>query len=153
MVEVRRIAICVFRNADRILVSPGYDDVTGEHFFRPLGGGIESGERADEALRREIREELGLEINSPIELGVIDNHFCYRGKPGHELVSVFDASFTDARVYARAAVPVREDGWSGPAQWLSLSGPLPCPLYPEGLGALLQEASGPAIQPTCFAGG
>ncbi len=42
--RVRPLAICVFRHHDRILVMEGYDPVKKEHFYRPLGGGIEFGE-------------------------------------------------------------------------------------------------------------
>ena len=44
--HIRQVAIRVFRNGDRILVAPGHDDVKGERFFRPLGGGVELGESA-----------------------------------------------------------------------------------------------------------
>jgi hypothetical protein len=44
MNEIRPVALCVFRNNDGILVFEGYDDVKGETFYRPPGGGIEFGE-------------------------------------------------------------------------------------------------------------
>src|SRR5262249_25090925 len=70
--EVRRVAICVFRHADRILVARGHDALKGQHFMRPLGGRIEFGELAADALRREIREELNAEIHEPELLGVLE---------------------------------------------------------------------------------
>jgi hypothetical protein len=38
---IRVIAICVFRNGNRILVGDGYDPTKGEVFYRPPGGRIE----------------------------------------------------------------------------------------------------------------
>jgi len=137
--DIRQIAICVFRDRDRILVAPGYDEVKHERFFRPLGGAVERGELAVEALRREIREELGLELESPVQLGVIENHFEYQGRPGHEVVFVFNASFVDRAVYAKSTVPVCEPGWDGPAEWIDLSELVPAPLYPVGLESLLRR--------------
>src|SRR5437867_2575956 len=106
--QIRHVAICVFSNLNRILVAPGYDDVKNERFFRPLGGAVEFGEAAEEALRREIREELGLEIQNVVRLGVVENRFEYRGQPGHEVVFVFNASFVDPGVYSARTLPIRE---------------------------------------------
>ncbi len=140
MSNIRNIAVCVFRRGDRILVVPGYDDVKKERFYRPLGGAVEFGELAADALRREIREELGLEIQNPVRLGVIENRFEYRGQRCHEVVFVFDASFADPAVYAMRSLPTCEPGWDGPAEWLDLSKPRSAPLYPSGLEELLRTA-------------
>ena len=102
MPAIRNLAICVFRHHSRILVAQGFDDVKNESFLRPLGGAIEFGEMAVEALRREIREELGVEIAEPVRLGVLENVFTYRGQPGHEVIFVFDARFVDAGLYQQA---------------------------------------------------
>ena len=131
----------MFRNQDRILVAPGYDDVKREHFFRPLGGALEAGESAIEALRREIHEELGVSIENPVQLGVLDNQFIYRGAHGHETVFVFDAAFADPQLYASPNMPILEAGWDGPARWLNLKDPFPAPLYPNGLTALLGRSA------------
>ena len=96
------------------------------------------GEREDAAdtLRREIREELGLEIRDPVRLGVLENRFVYRGEPGHEIVFVFDGAFVDERVHARDALPMLEPGWDGPATWVDAPA-LSVPLYPTGLDRLV----------------
>ena len=139
MPGIRHVAICVFSHRGRILVGRGYDAVKRERFYRPLGGAVEFGELAVEALRREIREELELDIEDPIQLGVIENRFEYCGKPCHEVVFVFDARFTDPNVYAERELPINEPGWEGPAVWLDLRGPALEPLYPSGLGDLLRR--------------
>ena len=61
--RVRPLAIVVVRHPDgRVLVAPGFDHVKGQRFYRPLGGEVEFGERAEEAARREIQEEIGAEV-------------------------------------------------------------------------------------------
>lgn len=139
--EVRPVAICAFRHAGRILVARGYDAVKGEHFLRPLGGRINFGELAADALRREIREELHAEIEQPELLGVLEDVYVYAGARCHDVVFVFDAKLQDASLYEQVELPIAEDVWEGPATWQDLSalGTATTPLYPAGLLALLLE--------------
>ena len=46
----------------RLLVSPGFDPVSQKSHLRLLGGQVEFGERSEETLMREMREELGAEV-------------------------------------------------------------------------------------------
>ena len=138
--SIRVVAVCVFRRGSQILVGCGYDTVKEESFYRPLGGSVEFGERAVEAIRREIREELQAEISEPTELGFIETIFTCDGHPGHEYVVIFDATFEDETLYDLPALPLFEECWGGEARWLDLSEPLSTPLYPEGLEELLRAA-------------
>ena len=97
--RIRPIAVCLFRNNNRILVSEGFDSIKQDYYYRPLGGGIEYGETSREAVAREIREELGAEIENVRLLGVVENIFVYQGEQGHEIVFVFDAEFADKSLY------------------------------------------------------
>jgi len=82
MSQIRPLAICIFRNNDRILVGEGYDPVKRETFYRPLGGGIEFGERAEETIRREVREEIGAEAASLLFVHAREHlHVQRRGGP------------------------------------------------------------------------
>jgi ADP-ribose pyrophosphatase YjhB (NUDIX family) len=107
--RIRSIVICLFRSNGRILVSEGYDSAIGDHFARPLGGGVEFGEHSSDALAREIREELAVEIENPKLIGVLENIFTYEGEPGHEMVFVYDAEFCDKGLYAKAELPYHEE--------------------------------------------
>ena len=143
---IRPKAICVCRDGDRILVARAYDPAKREHFFIPLGGGVEFGEYAADAARRELREELGAEVDDVTLLGVLENIFTYDGAPGHEIVFVFDARLVDATLYARDEIDCGEsDGAPFTATWLSLRDAERdgVRLYPEGLLALLGQ-HGPA---------
>jgi 8-oxo-dGTP pyrophosphatase MutT (NUDIX family) len=142
--HLRAIAICVFRNRGRILALDIQDPTTGKRFYRPTGGGIEFGEPSVDALRREMREELGAEIEAPVLLGVLENIFYYNGRPGHEIVFVYDAQFADQALYEVERFTVHEDtGETFYAVWLELSasGPQSPPVYPEGLVELLRNES------------
>jgi 8-oxo-dGTP pyrophosphatase MutT (NUDIX family) len=97
--RIRPIAICLFRNRNRILVSEGFDKAEQDYFYRPLGGGIEYGETSHAAIYREIQEELSAEIENIRLIGVLENIFVYQGEQGHEIVFVFDAEFSDKSLY------------------------------------------------------
>ncbi len=120
--RIRPIAICLFRNGDHILAAEGFDSVKQTQFYRPLGGGVEFGEHSRDALAREIKEELGAEIEDARLLGVIENVFTLEGRPGHEVVFVYDARFTDKSLYERETLIGREDGAGFfTARWVSLA--------------------------------
>lgn len=140
---IRFVALCVFRKGSRILVGADYDDVKDEEFLRPLGGSVEFGETALEAVRREMREELHADISEPVQLGVLENIFTYRGGPGHEVVAVFDAQLVDRTLYDMERVPLHEELRGTEAHWIDLSDPPEMPLYPDGLLDLLR-AKAPA---------
>ncbi|MEO0488297.1 MAG: NUDIX hydrolase [Cyanobacteria bacterium P01_A01_bin.123] len=137
--QIRAIAICIFRQGDRILVNHGYNHTKQAHFCRPLGGGIDFGETSEAAVIREIREELGVEMTAPKLLGVLESIYVYNDKPGHELVFVYDGQFVDSALYDQISLQAVEGEQPFEARWRSLdelkSGdPL---LVPEGLWTLL----------------
>lgn len=106
---IRVIAICTFLRDNRILVFEGFDAVKGTHFYRPLGGGIDPGETSQDALVREIGEELGQEVTDLRLLGVLENIFIFEERGGHEIVFVYDGRFRDERLYAQTALTAHED--------------------------------------------
>ena len=108
MNRIRPLAICLFRNHDRILVAEGYDPVKKEAFYRPLGGGIEFGEYSKQTIERELQEEIGAEVCDLKYLGTLENVFVFNGSPGHEIVQVFDGSLKDAQLYEQTVILGRE---------------------------------------------
>ncbi len=138
---IRTIAICVFRNEERILVSEGVDSVKQEPFYRPLGGMIEFGERSEESIRRELREEINAEVSDLRYLGVLENIFVYEAERGHEIVLVYDGKFVDRSLYEKTVIFGDELGSPIKAIWVTLSelGPQKPPLYPTGLAEILKN--------------
>lgn len=137
--RIRPKAVCVVRRDDEILVGDGWDPTKRERFYGPLGGGVEFGERAADAVRREMREELGVELTDVVLLGVLENIFVYDGCPGHEISFVFEARLADESLYARELLEGDEEGQHFTARWLPVDhfAPGGPPLYPEGLYGLL----------------
>jgi len=118
--KIRAIAICLFRYKNRILVHEEMDTVKGSAFARPLGGGIDFGETSQDAIVREIREELGAELTDARLLGIVENIFELEGKPGHEIVFVYDGRFVDGSLYERESLDVVEGKRKFKAVWRSL---------------------------------
>lgn len=140
--HIRATAICLFRHGERILVAEGYDPNKQKTFYRPLGGGIEFGERGCDTVMRELKEEIEADIapQSLRYLCTIENIFTYNGQVGHELVLLYDGEFTDPAVYEQEEVTATEDdGIPFRAVWKSLDefGP-DAPLYPDGLLEMLR---------------
>ena len=143
MNQIRPLAICVFRNRDRILVAEGYDPIKGETFYRPLGGGIEFGERSEEAICRELMEEIGVELMQDTlkYLGAVENIFTFNGSPGHEIVLIYDGALEDSGLYDQAVILGKEaNGEEIRAMWKNLDDfrAGKSTLYPDGLLEMLE---------------
>jgi len=117
MPAIRNIAVGLPLKQGHVLALEGYDGSRDLHFLRAIGGGIEFGETAVEALHREFMEELGVELDSAEPLGVFENIFTYKGEPGHEIAHVFalTSSALDA-VPLDAVLEILDQG--SPVRWI-----------------------------------
>lgn len=93
--EIRPIVLGVVKHKNKLLVSKGYDKIKKQEFYRCLGGGIEFLEKSNEALKREFKEEINLDIEVGKFLGISEDIFEYKGKKAHELVFYYDAYIND----------------------------------------------------------
>ena len=91
----RAVALGIVKHGDKILVGKGYDKLKNQHFYRPIGGGIEFLEKAEDTLKREFQEEIGKEVKSIKFLGVTENIFCYEGNNGHEIILLYSGEIAD----------------------------------------------------------
>lgn len=128
------------RQDGRLLLERGVDHSTGAAFYRPLGGGVEFGERVNHALQREFMEELGLEIAVGEKRAVIENIFTYEGRAGHEIAFVHDITPQDSAFY-QVTHPQRRDSSTSILCWRHISEikTEDLQLYPSGLTALIRE--------------
>lgn len=93
--EIRPIALGVARKDNKILVGEGYEKYKDETFYRALGGGIEFGETAVEALKREFLEEINVKIKINGFLGISENIFTFHQKKAHEIILFYDITIPD----------------------------------------------------------
>jgi 8-oxo-dGTP pyrophosphatase MutT (NUDIX family) len=141
---IRALAICIFSHNDKILVFEGYDPLKDEIFYRPLGGGIEFGERSEDTVHREMMEEIGVEVTDLVYLGALENIFVFNGEPGHEIVQVYDGSLKASGLYDQDEIQGNEAGAVEEefiAMWKNLNefGPGKSILYPDGLLEMLKR--------------
>jgi 8-oxo-dGTP pyrophosphatase MutT (NUDIX family) len=143
MQHIRPISIGIIRRDDAILVFEAFDALKQETFYRPLGGGILFGETGEQALRREFREEIATDLASIAYLGTLENIFVHAGRPGHELVRVYEAQLADETLYASDELTVTEETETLVAFWkpLDLFRQNLAILYPIGLLELLDAVS------------
>lgn len=138
--RVRVTAVAAVRRGDgAVLVQRGTDPVHGGPFHRLVGGGIDFGESAAEAVVREWQEELGTTLLDVRLLGWLENRFTWGGRPAHELVAVHVGRLEDARVLGRDDLGVIP-GTDSTAHWVPTDRLLagPWPLYPDALPPLLR---------------
>jgi 8-oxo-dGTP diphosphatase len=126
-IEVLARGVCV--QDGRLLVCQGKRD---RNTYLP-GGHVDFGERAAEALRREIEEELGVAAKVGDFLGAVEHTFVQRGKRHCEINLVFRMRI-DALSPTRRP-PAQED-WIA-FTWIPLRGLKRSRLEPWPLVALL----------------
>ncbi len=84
--RIRPIVLGIIWRGDALLVFEAYDHVKDETYYRSLGGGIEFGERSQDALLREFHEELGVTLVGVRYLAALENIHTHNGQLGHEIV-------------------------------------------------------------------
>ena len=137
-IKVKAFAVLVDHTRSRHVVWRSRDETKEPSaFHRLLGGHVEFGEGSATAVRREICEELGIELAEVALLGVLENVFEYAGRPGHEVVFVYGATIPDG------VVP-DGGGWfddGGPiwVEWRPVTTATDLPLYPAGTQRLLDN--------------
>jgi ADP-ribose pyrophosphatase YjhB (NUDIX family) len=137
--QVKAMGLVLSPDGDRFLASTNFDSVKQQPYLRLLGGGVEFGERSEDALRREFMEELGAAVTLYGLLAVSENIFVHEGRPGHEIVFIYATRFADPGYYERAEIPVIEPDKTETALWTS------CRDLVEGRVFLYPTADYPAL--------
>jgi ADP-ribose pyrophosphatase YjhB (NUDIX family) len=142
---IRVVAMAYLPNAagTHHAVLVGEDPDGGRRFHRLIGGGVELGERAAEAVVREVREELRATLVEQELLGVVENIFTYDGEHGHEVVFVYAGRLAEGDVVPPEGGWYDDNGLPMWVEWRPIGAPLDGdgdtpPLYPDGLGAVLE---------------
>jgi len=133
-VKNRQAALCIFYRADAVLLT-SIQDAEGHRYHRPVGGGMEPGETPEQAVRREVMEELGLTLKTvPAPLPPIDHVWPWKLRDLHEKAWLFLVPSADYPELADGQTPeiVEPDGERFPTVWRPFDAdaatlPPPCP--------------------------
>lgn len=138
--RIRVLAIGLAWRGTSLLAAEVRDDAGRLKGVRPPGGGVEFGERWEEALAREWAEEFGLEIAVSGPPVVMENLYTHEGERGHEIVFAVPITLPPGPLMEAEALEVREDnGVPFTVRWFDfdgLDGAGPA-LFPAGLKPLV----------------
>ncbi len=150
----RVVAHCVLRRDERVLLIRFEEPGTGRVGWRAPGGGVELGETSETAVRREIREELGIELDILKSRGAVEGFIHWRNEDEHEVVFLFEGR---PKAWGRLAESERVDGIEASGKTLDLrwvdpgailgSGDL---MYPEGIWPILLGHLAQSIRATAL---
>ena len=110
-------------------------------YYRPVGGTIELGERSEEALVREYKEEIGADIEIIQYIDCIENIYKIDDNIGHEITLLYTVKFKDEALYQQETFTVEDVGKRTVAKWIPLDDIMHerVILYPVGLSALIKQ--------------
>ncbi len=134
--SIRFRAAALFMYQGKILVHGEENRTSGEIWYVPPGGGVQYGESSLEALKREIKEELGWSIQNEKLIGAFESFHVINEIEEHEISFVYFAIPKDASVLQTNQFNISEDnGTEKVFTWenitdLAKPGSL---LYPRGL--------------------
>jgi ADP-ribose pyrophosphatase YjhB (NUDIX family) len=136
--SIRVVALAVIRHpvTKALLVFQAHDPSRGLTYHRPLGGGVEFNEKAEDTVVRELLEEIGVTVEPLRLLGAAESLFVLRGEPRHEIALLIECRFADASLYDRKVFTDLE-GKGEDGFWRAVDDGTP--LFPEALSAVLAD--------------
>ncbi len=114
-------AMCLFECKGKVFVCKAHDKSKNETFLRVIGGSVKFSETAEEAVKREIKEELNCEIKNLRFLTVVESIFTYQGEKGHEVVFLFKGDLSNKDLYKKKALcRIAGEDWIS-AEWVDIA--------------------------------
>lgn len=133
--RIRVKAMLISPNADGTSHLVSANSPTDENplgYHRLVGGSVELGETLEEAIVREVDEELGARIIGLRHLGIVENIFRINGELGHEIVALYSGTLDPAPGEAGGTL-TESDGSVAPVLWRPFDdADVTVPLYPAG---------------------
>ncbi|WIY60616.1 NUDIX hydrolase [Bacillus arachidis] len=129
----RAKAFGILLHNKRILVQEYQTEI--QTYYRPLGGSIEFGEKSDQTVIREFKEEINAQVEITTYLGCLENIFYVGEEAGHEIIQLYSLHFTDTSLYGSEMIPMQDNERSAYAKWIPITAFLgqEKTLYPNGI--------------------
>ena len=110
-------------------------------YHRLIGGGVDLGESATDAIVREVGEELGAAIDDLAFMAAVENIFRFDGVLGHEIVFIYSGRL-DPQPASTDATLTESDGSVVSVVWRPFDdADKSVPLYPAAVVPWVQRLS------------
>ncbi|WDF49103.1 NUDIX domain-containing protein [Paenibacillus sp. KACC 21273] len=150
---IRTVCLCLLQQDQRFLFQRIENMHESKTMYRPIGGTMEYGESSLVTVKREVKEEIHVDIIHPVLQYVIENHFEYTEQDqstgvsvqglGHEITFIYSAHVDDPLFYKQDIVyGIESNEVSYEAEWKTLHELKEDPdalVVPEGLLELLLQ--------------
>jgi ADP-ribose pyrophosphatase YjhB (NUDIX family) len=114
-------------------------DENPDGYHRLIGGSVDLGETHQDAIVREVDEELGATIHDLDFVATVENIFWIDGVLGHEIVFLHSGRL-EPQPAVRDATLTESDGSLVPVVWRPFDDTgEPLPLYPAGAGPWIRR--------------
>lgn len=132
--NVRAAGVIIHNN--KVLV---HKNVNSDHYAL-VGGRIEIGENSVDTIKREIKEELGKDIEITGYISTIENFFEMKGSKYHEIMFVHKVEFVDEKDKEIEYTLENIEGKDYlKYEWLELDKIEQYPLWPKAIREVLKE--------------
>ena len=84
---------CIIKHNNKILV---HKNINSDHYCL-IGGRVAIGENSEQTIKREVKEEIGKEIEIKGYIGTIENFFEMKGSKYHEYMFIYQAEFKEEK--------------------------------------------------------
>jgi len=115
---IRVKVMCLFTKDGKTLGARGYDDIKKQEHFRIIGGSLYFNEKAEDGIRREVKEELNCDIENLELIDVIENLYTYSGNKGHDVVFLYKGDLSNKELYNQEKIIIEEEYDTFEARWI-----------------------------------
>lgn len=113
-------SIGVFVKDGKTLVAKGFDEKKNEVFYRGIGGSVNFRETSQDAMNREVKEELGCAIENLRLIDVAENIFTFNGEDRHQIIFLYTGNLTDEALYEQDKIHIVEPSYEFDAEWIPI---------------------------------
>ena len=112
--------MCLIQHNGKLLVNKGYDNAKKQTFYRLVGGKVEFGEKMEDTIKREIKEELNSSVKSINFVTAKEEIFTYEGEIGHEVNFLYKVTLDNKELFEKEVIP-NPDSDEFPAVWIFIT--------------------------------
>lgn len=113
-------SIGVFVKDGKTLASKGFDEKKAETFCRGIGGGVHFRETSENAMKREVKEELGCEVENLKLVDVAENVFTFNGEDRHQVIFLYTGDLSNKDLYKQDKIHIVEPYSEFDAEWIPI---------------------------------